>query len=154
VDSPEGYVWYVVKEPFMPASKKKAEPVAPVAAPQAALTPKAAPAVAKTVNIEAALSDLLSTVKSIRSSSMWGNYDARGPEQDGNGWIAEIRDWGNWQVPDGEEDDGDYDWEELTDESGAKLQKIVDEYAKRYPTIKFSWQTGEKNWIYFHARAK
>jgi hypothetical protein len=156
-DSPEGFVWFVAKEPFMPSLKKKT-PVAvkptdmQVDAPKGVKSPISK--IDKPVNIESALRELLNTVKSIHSNRKWGNYDARGPEQEGDRWVAEIRYWGNWQVPDGEDDDGDYDWEELTGESAMKLQQIIDEYSKRYPSVKFYWQTGEKNWIYLYARAK
>jgi hypothetical protein len=158
VDSPEGFVWYLTKEPFMPASKKKPEAATPqpVAKP---IAPKVEPKVApKTANVQEALGELLRYVASIKSRNMWGNYDARGPERDGDGWIAEIRDWGNWEIPRDADlepgDEEDYDWEELSDESGAKLKSIVDDFSKRYPSIEFYWQTGEKNWIYFHAKAK
>jgi len=124
-----------------------------------AALPKVAPKPApRAVDVQEALSDLLRYVVSIKPRDMWGSYDARGPEQGNNEWTAEIRDWGKWQLPaDADPSDEayeDYDWEELSNESGAKLQSIVDDFAKRYPGVKFDWSTGEKNWIYFQAKAK
>jgi hypothetical protein len=246
-DSPEGFVWYLAKEPFMPASKKKSDaPAATAVTPTKAtapilrnimrphdlqygytaavgdiplsmlggvpeykaikaylatkpgmdlqaevstdsnyktswmyskkltydqlikslmsksikpvVLPKVEPKPVPKVEVQDALRQLLRYVASIKASSMWGNYDARGPERDGDGWMAEIRDWGNWQLPAGadpsDDEYQDYDWEELSYESSAKLQSIVDDFSKQYPNIAFSWQTGEKNWIYFHAKAK
>ena len=59
----------------------------------------------------------------------------------------EIRDWGQWVVPDGEEDDGDYDWEVLTDKYRKILKDIRDEAKHEYPSIDFNVDIGEKNWI-------
>lgn len=160
-DSPDGYVWYMVKEPFTPATKAKtpATPVEPAVAKQS--EPKAVKAepkkTAPAVDPKEALTELYRQIKSIRARNSWGEYQSSPPEPehyDKDTWCASIRDWGRWQIPDGEEDDGDYDWEELSDESATKLQGIINEFSKRYPTIEFRWQTGEKNWIYVYAKAK
>lgn len=60
---------------------------------------------------------------------------------------AGVRDWGQWKVPDDEEDDGDYDWKVLTPEWSKKLGKFADEMEKKYPNVRVSIQTSEKNWL-------
>lgn len=70
------------------------------------------------------------------------------------GATVSIRDWGQWQVPEGEEDDGDYDWEEMTPKSSAALKALVDGVAKQFPGFTFSPQTGEKNYLYVYIKPK
>ncbi len=70
------------------------------------------------------------------------------------GATVEVRDWGNWQVPEGEEDDGDYDWEEMTPASMKDLSAIMDKLEKEFPMVDFSPQTGEKNWLYVYIKWK
>lgn len=61
-------------------------------------------------------------------------------EEDG---VLVTRDLGNWQVPAGEEDDGDYDWEEPTPETYAKIQQVK----AQFPGLCIDWS--EKNYIDF-----
>ena len=57
-----------------------------------------------------------------------------------------IRYWGKWEIPEGEEDDGDYDWEVLSDTSSKKLKDIITSFEKANHCKVFC-QTSEKNWI-------
>lgn len=61
-----------------------------------------------------------------------------------------IRDYGNWELPDDldeDEDNSDYDWKELSDESVTKFDEIIQSINKPYTGIKNSWETSEKNHI-------
>jgi hypothetical protein len=60
---------------------------------------------------------------------------------------ASIRHWGKWVTPPDADDDEDYDWQELSQESGKKLKEYLDDIKKRYPNSKIYVSTGEKNWI-------
>ena len=57
-----------------------------------------------------------------------------------------IRYWGKWEIPEGEEDDGDYDWEVLSDASSKKLKDVITTFEKAN-SCKVNCQTSEKNWI-------
>ena len=59
-----------------------------------------------------------------------------------------IRYWGKWEMPEGEEDDGDYDWEVLSKSSQAQLKSVVTKFEKENK-CKVDYQTSEKNWIEF-----
>ena len=59
-----------------------------------------------------------------------------------------IRHWGHWEIPEGEEDDGDYDWEVLSDDSSKKLKTVITAFEKENK-CKVNVQTSEKNWIEF-----
>lgn len=59
-----------------------------------------------------------------------------------------VRDWGTWINPPEADDEEDYDWQELSDESYARLRKIVDDFYKKY-SFQFNFEIGEKNYIYF-----
>ncbi|QIG72847.1 hypothetical protein EVB97_307 [Rhizobium phage RHph_Y65] len=78
----------------------------------------------------------------------------RSVEQDGKDYLFDVRYWGSWEVPDGEDDDGDYDFEELTNHSYKSLQNIVNPIIKKYPKLNIYYQTGEKNYITVHATVK
>ncbi len=62
--------------------------------------------------------------------------------------VIEVRHWGDWEVPDGEYDDGDYDWETLTDKSGNELDKFIKKMSKKSSKLIVEWSQEEKNWIY------
>lgn len=64
------------------------------------------------------------------------------------GDTLNIRYWGRWEIPEGEEDDGDYDWEVLSDASSKKLKDIITSFEKAN-RCKVFYQTSEKNWIEF-----
>ena len=61
-----------------------------------------------------------------------------------------IRHYGSWVMPNdsGDEDDGDYDWEELSQKSGVEFGSMLKDFTANYSGIKSSWNTGEKNHIY------
>jgi hypothetical protein len=59
--------------------------------------------------------------------------------------------WGKWEMPEGEEDDGDYDWEVLSKSSQAQLKSVVTKFEKENK-CKVDYQTSEKNWIEFSIR--
>ena len=65
-----------------------------------------------------------------------------------------IRDWGDWQVPAGVEDDGDYDWEEPTPATVKAGEELLKSCEKRFPAYKFTLHAGEKNWLYVSVKAK
>jgi len=71
------------------------------------------------------------------------------------GFVFAVRYFGNWvNPPDAEdaEDDEDYDWQVLTDASAKAIDDMVGRYQRKYPNVKLSWHTGEKNWIYFDVK--
>lgn len=57
------------------------------------------------------------------------------------------RHWGEWDLPEGEEDEEDYDWEILTRESSNKLKKFIDELNKKHRKYKFQHRVEEKNYV-------
>lgn len=60
-----------------------------------------------------------------------------------------IRHWGQWELPDDEEeDDGDYDWEVLSEKSSKKLTEIITKFEKEN-NCKIVSDSSEKNWLYF-----
>jgi hypothetical protein len=63
-----------------------------------------------------------------------------------------VRYWGHWEVPADEEDDGDYDWEELSESSWDLLKKLIERVEAANPGIKVEASTSEKNWIAFTVR--
>jgi hypothetical protein len=53
-----------------------------------------------------------------------------------NGWYTgDVRYWGTWVVPDGEEDDGDYDWKVPTDDTSRKIDAIIKTIQAQYPAL-------------------
>lgn len=65
----------------------------------------------------------------------------------------DIRYWGEWENPEGEEDEEDYDWQVLTRESVSRLRELTKEYGERYGvTITFTPE--EKCWITFRVTIK
>jgi predicted NUDIX family NTP pyrophosphohydrolase len=63
-----------------------------------------------------------------------------------------VRDFGKWVVPDGEEDDGDYDWQVPTANTWNAVEQLVADVKRQFPAIVIAPYTGEKNWIYFAVR--
>ena len=68
-------------------------------------------------------------------------------ESRGNGFDVESRYWGKWEMPEGEDDDEDYDWEVPTKETSLKMKTFVDSLSAKYKGFKIHWTTSEKNWI-------
>ena len=79
---------------------------------------------------------------------------ARRPVKEGNQMMIEFRHWGSWEMPQGEEDDGDYDWEVPTDATGRAAEKIAADLRKKFPkfTIEFSFE--EKKYMMVFVKAK
>jgi hypothetical protein len=71
-----------------------------------------------------------------------------------NGMMFEFRDWGQWQMPEGVEDDGDYDWEVPTEKTRDAASKLRASAEKLYPGFDFEVDFGEKNWLMVNIRAK
>lgn len=107
-------------------------------------------------NIESPIEDAaqyaLTIMKNARESARGAQIDP--PEQSFGGLTFGIRHWGQWEMPEGEEDDGDYDWEMLSEASARKLDEYLAMCEKNYPKFKFTPNTGEKNWIYISVRPK
>lgn len=61
--------------------------------------------------------------------------------------AVSCRYWGKWVVPDGEEDDGDYDWEVLDTKSSKTLHDFIKGLPKKHKGLKFRASVDEKNWI-------
>lgn len=59
-----------------------------------------------------------------------------------------IRDFGQWEMPEGEEDDGDYDWMVPKESTVAKLKAYLETAKKHHPFIEYDFHIGEKSWIY------
>lgn len=102
---------------------------------------------ASPVDIANAIADLRNQMK---QTGGWGVTVS-----DDSDFGFSIRNWGDWQVPadaymdqdDGDDDFSDYDWEELTPESGKKLDAIVKAVEAKYPTVKVHIGGSEKNWL-------
>lgn len=79
--------------------------------------------------------------------------DIREPEMDDDPFVQTptavvgLRHWGIWEMPPGEEDDGDYDWEILSRESSKILDARMAVFKAKYPQLKIRASTSEKNWI-------
>jgi hypothetical protein len=96
--------------------------------------------------VETAVQSLLDAfMQTVRRSS---RNDIQPPDTAANGRVeASIRYWGDWQMPDGEEDDGDFDWKVL---SAAALVASVQ---ARFPTVQLSFSPEEKEWIVLSGRS-
>lgn len=91
-------------------------------------------------------------VREMFSKIKYALYDAKNryAEYRKDDECVSVRYWGEWEVPEGEEDDGDYDWEVLSDKSSKELDSILPKIEADLPEgWKLRVQTGEKNWIYF-----
>lgn len=69
------------------------------------------------------------------------------PEWDDGLLYVDIRDWGNWEVPEGEEDDGDYDWEVPTEKTAKAADALIKELNAKFPNFVIKHRFGEKNYI-------
>ena len=95
--------------------------------------------------IASAKSDLLSRLR-----RTFRGFDVR-DDSDEN--VLVSRYLGEWEVPDGEEDDGDYDWMVPTQKSSEMIKQIVAEVEKAYP-VKIQPQVEEKSYIDFVITAR
>lgn len=101
-------------------------------------------------DVNAAALILLMKFKNHRMASRYG--DIQDPEKSPfhkSGRLFSIRDWGKWEVPDDEEDDGDYDWEEPTKETVKAANDLVKQFNREKKPMNASIEEwGEKNWLY------
>jgi hypothetical protein len=98
------------------------------------------------------MSDLLATWKRLMNRTGGGYYF----ESDEKAGTASIRDWGNWEVPEGVDEDEamDYDWEVLSEKSTRMLKIVKKEMQERFVDYNITITTGEKNYIYLTAKLK
>ena len=61
--------------------------------------------------------------------------------------VIAARHWGKWSVPDGEDDDIDYDWEVLDKSSASMLNSFLKQLGTKYPKYSLKFGVEEKNWI-------
>ena len=115
--------------------------------------PNAKPKLIDKNKLTSVLNELLRAAKSAITSS-YGRYDTHDVQDEGDRFACGIRDWGVWEMPEGEEDDGDYDWEVLSSKSAQQMQAIVKQISAKHPDVKITWTTEEKNWIMFFAQPK
>jgi hypothetical protein len=83
--------------------------------------------------------------------------DTSGPEPlsyGRDGMQAGVRYWGEWVMPPGEDDDGDYDWKVLSPESQRQAAAILTEVQKQFPTVSLSFSQEEKYWLSLEATPK
>jgi hypothetical protein len=96
-------------------------------------------------DVENALRTLIDALR--RNNPSKYPCDTQPPEKWQDGMMASIRYWGNWVVPDDEEDDGDYDWKILTPESSQRANSIVDQVKQQFPNVDIRWSPEEKEYI-------
>lgn len=101
--------------------------------------------------LKTALSDLKAELRSAHKNSQYCTWDPIEKSHGQNGMEFGVRYWGDWVIPDGEEDDGDYDWKVPSERTRTEVKRAVDAAQKRHPKVKLSYSTGEKEWLYFHA---
>lgn len=92
----------------------------------------------------------------LKSHSMMARYgDTDSPtEERGGEYYFGLRDFGSWSNPPEARDDEDYDWQVISQESAKAIKTVLDDVAKKYPTLKFDWSPEEKNWISVRVRNK
>lgn len=71
------------------------------------------------------------------------NYDVQREDE-----RLSVRYWGDWVVPEDEEDDGDYDWKVLSIASKMKLKNLIAKFEKDN-NCKVDVQSSEKCWLEF-----
>ena len=82
-----------------------------------------------------------------RLSKVGGGEDYRIYSEE-DALLLEVRYWGEWENPEDAEDEEDYDWQVLTDESKEKLDEILTAIQKQYK-VKIEQVGSEKNWLVF-----
>jgi hypothetical protein len=103
-------------------------------------------------NLKSIVKDILSTLENHQLGQMSDVYS--NIEEKNNYAEGSIRWWGKWRVPAGEEDDGDYDWEELDKSSHKILNDEIKKFSNRYSKVKITYSIGEKNYIYIKVEKK
>lgn len=97
--------------------------------------------------MSAAMSALLTALK---STGGYG-FDVDGPYSEDSRAYMSVRHWGQWENPQGEEDEEDYDWQVMTDDSSHQLEGIIANVGVKYPNVKMECQGSEKQWLEFIA---
>lgn len=103
-------------------------------------------------SLRPAITDMLGLMRKNqgRTPSDWGAIN----DDDSGGLWFDVRYWGTWVVPADAEDDGDYDWEEPSPETVAKLQQLIREVERNHPNVKITFRVGEKHWLEIWAKPK
>jgi hypothetical protein len=78
-------------------------------------------------------------VSALRQAGLINGRTVVRKDEDG---VVDTRYLGQWQVPDGEDDDGDYDWQVPTDATRAAIRRVCEQTGWRH-------DVGEKNWVTF-----
>lgn len=107
------------------------------------------------------LDELISKVDGI-ISTMRNRPEGRGAittkaELQGSYVVGSIRYWGTWDFPDdedGEDDDGDYDWKVLSQESNKTLNDIIQKANMGISGNKLEYEFSEKDYIDISIRYK
>lgn len=103
----------------------------------------------KSLSAKTACVEIFSALKNSREGRSISSTHP--PEDIGGGrWMAEVRDWGNWENPQeayDEDDYEDYDWQVLSRDSKAALNAIVAKYQAIYGRMDILVSAEEKNWI-------
>lgn len=137
----------VEKDRFAAKDAGKAEPQAEPKAKQPA----------NKVSAETVLSEIAQEMKR-GQAARWATFRKSSAEEMGHSnpdtVCFEVRDWGDWEVPPDEEDDGDYDWKQMTRETSKQLRTIITAARTKYPDFEIGVQSGEKNWIYIDVTPK
>jgi len=86
-------------------------------------------------------------------------YGLRLNEETENYISCDIRNWGNWEhdYEDYEIDEEDYEDDDqmiLSNDSYKRLKELVNEVSSKYPDVKITYSTGEKNYIDFEITRK
>lgn len=120
--------------------------------------PKAAPkkeepkAAAKEVNLEHVANQIYDAFK--RHPMGRRIYGHNAPEKQGNGeYMFDVRDWGDWEVPSDEEDDGDYDWKKPTAATRKAYRELAEQQGARFG-VKVEVSVEEKNWLMIYVGKK
>lgn len=108
------------------------------------------PSIKKEVDLEHVSNQIYSAFK---NHPMGSGIDGtnRPQKQSKGGYYFDFRDWGMWQVPDDEEDDGDYDHKEPTPETRKAFRELAANLAKQFGVL-IQAGAGEKNWLEISVR--
>jgi hypothetical protein len=82
------------------------------------------------------------------------SQDRQPPERRDWSVEAAVRYWGDWVVPDGEEDDGDYDWKVMTARSADRAKAVLDQVRRQHPSVDMTVSSEEKEWLCLKVSAK
>lgn len=65
-------------------------------------------------------------------------------------YKGSIRSWGTWEFPEyeDEEEEQDYDWNVLSQESVKQLDNLESKLSAKFPKYNINFQVEEKEWLY------